>query len=159
MTLVRSLTPVLLMVVALSACRQARSPASEPPAATAVASEHEHEAPHKGTLVELGEEFAHLELVRDPAAGTLTAYVLDGEVERPIRLSQAAIGLRLEAPAARYLDLVGRGNALTGEKPGDTSEFVAADDVFKGPGPSKGVVVAVTVRGNTFKDVPFVLTQ
>jgi hypothetical protein len=42
---------------------------------------HEHTAPHGGSLVEFGEEFAHIELVLDSATGVLTAYVLDGEAE------------------------------------------------------------------------------
>ena len=55
------------------------------------ASAHEHHPPHKGTLVEFGEEFAHLELVLDPATGKLTAYALDGEAEKAVRLKQTEI--------------------------------------------------------------------
>jgi predicted small lipoprotein YifL len=151
---------VILVMFALAGCRQEpqRPPTAGPAAATADAG-HEHEAPHKGTLLELGEEFAHVELVRDAAAGTLTAYVLDGEADVAVRLSQRAIGIHLEAPVTRSLTLGGRGNPLTGEQPDDTSQFVVTDDVFKGAGPFNGVILAVTVRGSTFTDVPFVLTQ
>ena len=54
----------------------------------ASASAHEHHAPHKGTLVEFGEEFAHLELVIDAATGRVSAYVLDGEAEKSVRIGQ-----------------------------------------------------------------------
>ena len=56
---------------------------------------HEHHAPHKGTLVELGEEFSHLEIVLDPASGKITAYALDGEAEKAVRLKQAEIVLKI----------------------------------------------------------------
>jgi hypothetical protein len=54
---------------------------------------HEHHAPHDGTLVELGEEFAHLELVLNAQTGTLTVYVLDGEAEQSVRIAQPEIEL------------------------------------------------------------------
>ena len=64
------------MVIALlwsAACAREAPPAdaSAPAAATA----HQHHAPHGGILVELGEEFAQVELVLDPVAGSLTAYM------------------------------------------------------------------------------------
>lgn len=34
----------------------------------------------------LGEEFGHLELLLNKETGELTAYVLDGEAEKPVRL-------------------------------------------------------------------------
>jgi hypothetical protein len=153
----RALVFVLLILApAVSGCRQA-PPASS--AASGGGSGHEHEAPHQGRLVELGDEFAHIELVRDSASGTLTAYVFDGEVERPVRVSQPVIELRLESPASRRVELAARGNDLTGETPGDTSEFAVTDDVFKGAAPFKGSITTVTVRGTTFKDVSFVLAR
>ena len=39
---------------------------------------HHHVAPHGGTLVVFGNEFAHLELVLDLSVGKLDAYFLDG---------------------------------------------------------------------------------
>ena len=51
-------------------------------------SAHQHKAPHKGTLVEFGEEFAHLELVLDQATGKISAWVLDGEAEKAVRVAQ-----------------------------------------------------------------------
>jgi len=37
--------------------------------------------PHGGTLVALGAEFAHTELLPDSSTGTLMAQVLDGEAD------------------------------------------------------------------------------
>ena len=56
------------------------------PPPTGQAHHHEHTAPHGGTLVALGEEFGHLELLLNKETGELTAYVLDGEAEKPVRL-------------------------------------------------------------------------
>src|SRR6266699_3894920 len=55
---------------------------------------HEHHAPHKGTLVEFGEEFAHLELVLSKD-GKLTGYVLDGEAEKAVRVKQKEIEIKI----------------------------------------------------------------
>jgi hypothetical protein len=129
-----------------------------PPAAPSDSHEHEHEAPHKGILVELGDEFAHIELVLDRSAGMLTAFALDGEAERPVRLPQPVMRVRLAAPDAPMLELNGRGNALTGETPGNTSEFVATAAALRTTATLTGTILEVTVRGTTFKDVAFVLT-
>jgi hypothetical protein len=118
---------------------------------------HEHSAPHGGTLVELGAEFAHVELVLDRVSGTLTAFVLDGEAERPIRIAQPLLRLRLASPETRTLDLAGRTNPLTGERSGDTSEFTVTDPLLRTSTAVSGVIVELAVRGTRFTDVPFTL--
>src|SRR4051812_14177878 len=60
-------------------------------AASAAPTKHEHHPPHGGTPVVLGQELYHLELVREPAAGTLTAYVFDGELENFIRVKAPSL--------------------------------------------------------------------
>lgn len=145
-------------VLSTYACGEAPAPA---PAATSAAvpetAGHAHEAPHGGVLVELGEEFGHVELVLDGAAGTITAYVLDGEGEQAVRLTQGSITLRLKEPASlsgRSFDLAARANVLTGETAGDTSQFVLANDAFKGLAAFQGALVHVAYKGQDFRDVP-----
>jgi len=117
---------------------------------------HEHKPPHQGTLVEFGEEFAHLELVLDPATGRLTGYVLDGEAEKPVRVEQKEIVLQVKGkPSEVAVPLQAIGNSLTGEKPGDTSEFTGQADALKGRKDFDAVVVDVTVKGKAFKNVEF----
>lgn len=117
---------------------------------------HVHKAPHGGTLVVLGEEFAHLELVLDAAAGQLTGYVVDGCAENSIRLAQPAIELRIGKDAAAFdVTLSATENSLTGEKAGDTSQFGGAAAGLKGLSRFEGIVKSVTVKGQTFKDVAF----
>ena len=65
---------------------------------------HEHKPPHSGTLVEFGEEFAHLELVLDAATGTLKAYALDGEAEKAVLTDPQTSGGLLVACAPSTCD-------------------------------------------------------
>lgn len=136
----------------------ARIPAAPPPSDDDL--HHEHEAPHGGTLVELGDEFAHVELVIDAAHGRLVAYVLDGEAERSVRIAQATIGVVVEGPANianRPLELLPSTSTLTGEKPGDASEFTFSHDALRGIAWLSGRILDVSVKGQVFHDVPFVV--
>ena len=116
---------------------------------------HHHEAPHGGTLIAFGEEFAHLELVLDSKTGDLTGYALDGEAQKAVRLTQAEIGLQLYS---RDLDttvtakLKASENALTGEKAGDTSQFEANVPGLKGKSHFKVIVEQISIRGSEFKN-------
>jgi len=119
---------------------------------------HAHDAPRGGTLVELGDEFAHLELVVDRAAGRMTLYVLDGEAALGVRVGGGSLDLALDAPAAhadRVVTLTGVASGLTGETADDTSEFAADDDAFRGGERIAGRVVGLVVRGIPFPDVRF----
>jgi hypothetical protein len=143
----------LILTLATGAC-SGKSPA---PAAGSVPV-HEHKAPHNGQLVELGEEFAHVELVLDRKAGSLTAYILDGEAEQPVRLTQPSLTLMCTAPPAlakEPLELLAAANVLTGEKSGDSSEFAASDAALRDLLQMEGRILQVTVKGREFRDVPF----
>jgi hypothetical protein len=172
---------VCLMFAA--ACGRATAPASgsTPPSASSSSADaplqvtpaveggdedgHEHAAPHGGTLVELGEEFAHLEILLDASTGTLTAYALDGEAERAVRLTQSSIALSLTPPVLSAVEgpgglpnqvtLTGVSNALTGETAADTSQFSATVPALKGITAFEGSIKAVVVRGQQFHDVAF----
>jgi hypothetical protein len=56
---------------------------------------HAEKGPHEGTLVAIGQDDAHLEIVLDAKTGTLTAYVLDGAAEKPIAITQKSLQLAL----------------------------------------------------------------
>jgi hypothetical protein len=123
---------------------------------TSPVSAHEHQAPHHGTLVELGDEFSHLELLADPAQGLLTAYVLDGEAENPVVLSQPFIALRIKAEGKSFLlRLKAVANPLTGETVGNTSEFRVLNKHLVGLARFEGSVLSVNIRGALFKNVRF----
>jgi hypothetical protein len=124
--------------------------------ASAAAHAHEHHPPHQGTLVEFGEEFAHLELVLDAKTGTLTAFSLDSEAEKAVRLKQPEIVISVTGvKGLESITLKAQESPLTGEKAGDTSEFSAQSDALKGVTVFDGVIKAINTRGTDFKDVKF----
>ncbi len=130
---------------------------------------HDHKAPHGGTLVGLGDHFAHLELVLDPKDGKLILYVLDGEAEKALRIKDKEIELKLFVPlepdpqhsaeTKRLHEFVARlkavANPLTGEKEGDTSQFAETLDPLKNAKKFDVQIAELKVRGQTFKDVKF----
>lgn len=123
---------------------------------TAHAHHHEHVAPHGGTAVILGNEAYHLELVRDPAAGTLTAYVLDGHMENFIRMEAASFEVAASVNGATHLLLFRAvANSATGESVGNTSQFEAQADWLRSTAAFDGVVKRITIRGTTLADVSF----
>ncbi len=148
---------LVLSVSALRAADQARDAHDH-------GHQHEHTAPHGGTLVVLGEEFAHLELVLDPGAGSLTGYILDGEAENAVRIGQEYIEIIIDesvppgrgAERSEYaLTLKAVSNVLTGETAGDTSEFAVQSDKLKGVRKFDAVISAVNIKGQTFRNVGF----
>jgi hypothetical protein len=112
---------------------------------------HHPDAPHGGTLVELGEHVANLELLLDASTGTVTAYVLDGHADQAVRLEQKEIVLQGK-PLSVTLQAVG--SPLTGETPGNTSQFQGQSEVLKGAKEFDGTVVRVVVKGREFSNVP-----
>ena len=117
---------------------------------------HEHNAPHGGTLVALGEHLAHLEFVLD-AAGKISVYVLDGEAEKAVRLKHEHMELKVTPvkgdPFQVMLKAVA--NHLTGEKGGDSSQFEAQDDRLKGLKEFDGIAPQLEVKGVTVKPTRF----
>lgn len=122
-----------------------------PASATSAVHEHEHKAPHGGTLVEIGEEFAHLELVLDQATGQLTAYALDGEAENSVRLPQKEIELTI---GSATIKLAAVDNPLTGETIGDTSEFRSQPGALKDQSQFTGTIKKIQIKGQSFESVP-----
>lgn len=121
---------------------------------------HAHTAPHGGSLQVLGEEFAHLELVLDAEAGRLTAYALDGEAKKGVRLAQRELRLRMRPlePKGPVFDLTLKpvANVLTGETAGDSSQFEGASPRLKGLRRFKATLRQIRVRGLEFKAVELV---
>jgi hypothetical protein len=150
----RRLQPVVILVAVVSVFASLACGSRSPDGKSEAGSEHAHTAPHGGVLVELGEEFAHVELVLDRAAETLTAYVFDGEAERPIRVSAPSLRVALDGDLPT-LELAPVASALTGETAGDTSQFAARHASLRRDGPRQGRLAEITVKGQVFRDVAF----
>jgi hypothetical protein len=121
---------------------------------------HAHTAPHGGTLVEIGEHAYNLELVRDAAAGKLTAYLLDGHAENFVRLAAPSIELIAFVDGERRpLSLKAVANAATGETVGNTSQFEAQADWLKSTAAFPGTIEAIEIKGTTFRSVAIQLNK
>jgi hypothetical protein len=127
-----------------------------PPAPATPAAKHAHQAPHGGTPVVLGNEACHLELVRDAAAGKLTAYVLDGEMENFLRVKAASFEVVASGGVEkRVLLFRAVANAATGEAVGDTSQFEAQADWLKAIATFDATLTSLEIRGTPFTAVAF----
>lgn len=121
--------------------------------------EHVHTAPHGGTLVEIGEHAYNLEIVRDYAAGKLTAYVLDAHAENFVRISAPTLAL-VAMPGGKLtpLTLKAVANPATNEKVGDTSQFEAQADWLKTAGDFSGIFT-IEIKGTKFEQVSYHLPK
>jgi hypothetical protein len=142
---------LLLLLPALPGCEKKPSAA-----AAAVPSPHRHHPPHDGTPVELGREAFHLELVRDAAAGKLSAFVLDGEMEDFIRVTAPAFEMVATVDGAKQvLTFHAVADSATGESVGDTALFETTAGWLKTTGRFDAVLTQLEVRGTVYTNVRF----
>ena len=124
-------------------------------AAASAKAKHEFHAPHGGTIIRLGREEYHLELVRDATAGRLTAYILDGEALNPVRTRASSFDIVSgPATAKRVLTFNAVEDPKTGETIGDTSRFAAEADWLKTTGRFDGELSLLKIASTTFLRVP-----
>jgi hypothetical protein len=119
---------------------------------------HHHEAPHGGTLVEIGDHVAAIEFLFESASGTLTAYVLDAHAENPVRVSGGALLVEVELPGSGGyvpVELKGVENTLTGETVTDTSQFRGSDTALRGEDSIRVTIPFVTIRGAEYENISF----
>ena len=114
-------------------------------------------------MIAIGDHFAHVELVLDSTAGRMTAYVLDAEAEKAVRVDHNVLEiliLKPESPAGGppggdLLTMNAVTNPLTGESVGDTSEFTVVSDLLKGKTEFEGILQSVTIKGDEKKGIRF----
>lgn len=87
---------------------------------------HAEHGPHEGTLIELGKEEYHAELVHDEPAGKVTIYVLDSEAKKavPIAATELSINLKHDGKGEQF-KLAAAPQEGDGE--GKSSRFVSDD--------------------------------
>lgn len=109
------------------------APKGRPAQVEAAGSPHDHgehahpsTGPHSGTLIELGKEEYHAELVHDDAAGTVTIYILgpDAQEEVAIDAKVVRINVRHDARGAQF-ELAAAPQAR--DEAGQASRFVSQD--------------------------------
>ncbi|MFN0136842.1 MAG: hypothetical protein ACKVS9_12085 [Phycisphaerae bacterium] len=146
----------------------ASKPASDGGGTTSGEAEHDcsgHKAPRGGTLVPLGNHFAHLEVLLDKDAGRLDIYVLDGHAEHALRSKSGKLDLTVRVtenasgpvaePKPISLTVPGVGSALSGESPEDTSHFSFTSDALKGAAKIDATVVRIAVKGEELSAIRF----
>ncbi|MBP96714.1 hypothetical protein CMK18_12235 [Candidatus Poribacteria bacterium] len=119
---------------------------------------HQHVAPHGGTLVVLGNEFAHLELVLNQDKGELTIYVLDGETRNGVRLTQPTIILKTKTDSAadfNELELQAVANSLSGETVGDSSVFIVQSETLINQDRFSVEIEHISIKGQKFQNLSF----
>jgi hypothetical protein len=127
----------LLSVLTLAAAVFILGCAEDPPAANSpgpagpaahdgAAHAHPSSGPHGGSLIELGQEQYHGELVHDEASGTVTIYLLDGTASTavPIAAQEIVINASHDGQGEQF-KLAAQPQA--GEDEGMSSRFVSAD--------------------------------
>lgn len=121
--------------------------------------DHNHTAPHGGTLIKLGHHAYNVELLRDNAAGKLTAWVLDAHAEDFIRIAAPTIELvAVHEQQSTLLVLQAVAYPATGEKVGDTSQFEVQADWLKTAGEFSGTIT-LEIKGTKFEKVPYRLAK
>jgi hypothetical protein len=118
---------------------------------------HHHDAPHGGSLVELGEHGTgfNLEVVHDATSGNLGIYVLGGHATNPVRIEQATIDLTVTVGDEKQeVSLAAVANPAFDESVGDTS-FFEAKAAITGTKEFEGTIKTVTIKGRTFDNVEF----
>ena len=129
---------------------------------SAIKEPHHHEAPHGGTLIELGDHFGLMEILHDPAKGTLNAWFLDGCADNYVRLVRQKIkfvihGRFLKKPVAGTIpfELLPKANPLTGETKSSTSQYQLVHEQFKDVPRLKGMILNVAYKGHDFINLTF----
>jgi hypothetical protein len=117
---------------------------------------HVDHPPHGGTVVALGDDASHIELVLDAQAGVLQAYVLDDEMEEFVRIAAPSIEIHATVDGStRILVMAPVANTATGETVGNTSLFEGRAEWLRTANHFDGTLMSITVQGTTYTGVRF----
>jgi hypothetical protein len=126
------------------------------------AEEHSEEGGHThepliegGSLIELGDHEANLEVHLKPETGLLEIYLLDGHASKTVRSSQVSLMVTVQPEKGDpyTLTLPHVASTLSGETVGDSSKYQIQDDRLKGVTDLDAKVALVSMQGSTYKDV------
>lgn len=115
---------------------------------------HVHSAPHGGTLIEIGDHQANLEICCDRESGTLTVYVLGPHAEQPLRIAEEQIAATLHyGETITALQLQAQSSSLSGERVGDSATFAATDAALKQTGEMRLHIAELNLFDQVFNDI------
>ena len=115
-----------VLAIGMQSLAAPRGEAAPPAAAGGHAHAHPEKGPHGGSLIELGKEDYHAELVHDEATDTVTIHILDGGATRPVPIPAGRLVLNLRVagkPRQFFLPAAPR----AGDPDGLASAFAASD--------------------------------
>lgn len=114
--------------------------------------EHATEGPHGGSLIELGNEEYHAELVHDDAAGTVTIYVLDSAAKAsvPIDATDVTINLKRDGQGEQFKLAA---SADQSDPSGKSSRFVSSDAELATGLDQEGAApqLVITINGKQYR--------
>ena len=118
---------------------------------------HGHQAPHGGVLVNVGDEFCHLEFVKEPESNRLQLHVLRFHPkEGPLKISMAQIEVGAttggEEKAIVFNPVELDGITATDHP---TSLYMAEVDWLKNAPNFNGTVKKLTIEGKLFLEIAF----
>ncbi|QDV05352.1 hypothetical protein Poly30_08490 [Planctomycetes bacterium Poly30] len=144
-------------IVAVAAC--SGSEASHEGHDHAEGEGHAHSAKFGGTLVELGDHFANIEFLHDPATGDVKLFTMDAHATTSQRSSTEAPVLTIKPHGDEVgfqVTLAPRvGGVTSTEKVGDSSLFTGQHDSIKGLDHFMVVVSEISLKGKTFENIEF----
>ncbi len=123
-----------------------------PPPSTVEVHDHPSEGPHHGTLVELGKEEFHAEVVHDDKS--VSIYILDGKgrISVPIDAREVVINLLHEGKPEQF-KLTATPDA--GDPNGKSSRFVSNDAELAGhiDDETAAPKLSITINGKSYRGV------
>ncbi len=107
---------------------------------------HLHEPQNGGVPIAIGDDQFYLELVHEPGAALMSAYVFDGHMEDYVRLSQSSFEIKVTDPKPeRVLSFHAVANRATGETEGTPALFQAESDWLKQLTRFDGVILSIEI--------------
>lgn len=117
---------------------------------------HSHDPLFGGTLVELGDHFANLEVVYDGEVGAIDLYLLDGHAEKAVKGPQVQMALTLtEGETTHELVAEPQVSELAGNEVGSSSRFKVVGEELKGLDAFDMVVGRIEIMGSIFENVEY----
>lgn len=116
---------------------------------------HEHTAPNGGSLIVIGEEFAHIEMLPQVEKGQIVCYIYDADLKFGEKAEQGVIECAMtytEMQEPLSLEFLSSVDELASNTKDNSSEFVAKVDL-NGKTNIKLQLKSVKLKGKTFHDI------
>ncbi len=104
---------------------------------------HPSEGPHHGSLIELGNEEYHAELVHDDEAGTVTVYLLDAAAKEPVVIEAADVTMNVKHDGQGAQYKLAAADATDGKASKFTSSEGALAEALDEEGAETQLVVSI----------------